>query len=133
MATRHYESVVILNASLEDSQIEGIIKSIQNNITTHGGELTDTENWGRKRLAYNIDNAKTGYYLVQRFIGLPSMISEFERNLKLDENVIRFLTIALDKKALEYLSNAASRAEDQASEQEAADQQKTTTQTETTD
>ena len=97
MATRHYESVVILNAALEDPQIEEIINSIHQNIKTNGGEISDIENWGRKRLAYAIDNAKSGYYLITRFIAAPTMISEFERSLKLDENVMRYLTVALDK------------------------------------
>ncbi|MBK8945545.1 MAG: 30S ribosomal protein S6 [Ignavibacteriae bacterium] len=117
MATRQYESVVILNATLEDPQIEEIITSIHHNIKTNGGEITDVENWGRKRLAYAINNAKSGYYLITRFVAAPSMISEFERSLKLDENVIRYLTIALDKKALEYLKNAANKKEEPASEQ----------------
>ena len=107
MATRHYESVVILNAALEDPQIEEIINSIHQNIKTNGGEISDIENWGRKRLAYAIDNAKSGYYLITRFIAAPTMISEFERSLKLDENVMRYLTVALDKKAMEHLKNAA--------------------------
>jgi small subunit ribosomal protein S6 len=103
MATTHYESVVIINAALEDPQIEQAIASIQTNIKSTGGEITETEDWGRKRLAYNINNAKSGYYLITRFVGPPAMIKEFERTLKLDENVIRYITIALDKKALEYL------------------------------
>ncbi|MFZ1289379.1 MAG: 30S ribosomal protein S6 [Melioribacteraceae bacterium] len=117
MATRYYESVVILNATLEDPQIEEIITSIHHHVKTNGGEITDVENWGRKRLAYAINNAKSGYYIITRFIAAPSMISEFERSLKLDENVIRYLTISLDKKALEYLKNAANKKEEPASEQ----------------
>ena len=114
MATNHYESVVIINAALEDPQVEQTIASIQSNIKSTGGEITETENWGRKRLAYAIDNAKSGYYLISRFTGPTSMISEFERTLRLDENVIRYMTIALDKKALEYLANAKNTAKEEA-------------------
>lgn len=103
MASKHYESVVILNAALEDPQIEEAISSIKTNLKTSGGEITDIEDWGRKRLAYTIDNAKTGYYYITRFLAPTSSIKEFERTLKLDENVIRYMTIALDKKALDYL------------------------------
>jgi len=106
MATNHYESVVIINAALEDPQVEQTIASIQSNIKSTGGEITETDNWGRKRLAYPIDNAKSGYYLITRFTAPTSMVVEFERTLKLDENVIRYMTIALDKKALDYLANA---------------------------
>ena len=117
MATRNYESVVILNATLEDPQIEEITKSIHHTIKTNGGEITDVENWGRKRLAYAINNSKSGYYLITRFIAAQSMISEFERSLKLDENVIRYLTISLDKKALEYLKTAANKKDEPEAEQ----------------
>ena len=106
MATTHYESVVIINAALEDPQVEQTIASIQSNIKSTGGEITETDDWGRKRLAYNINNAKSGYYLITRFIAPTSMIKEFERTLKLDDNVIRYMTIALDKKALEHLKKA---------------------------
>lgn len=106
MATTQYESVVIINAALEDTQIEQAIASVQTNLKSTGGELIDTEDWGRKRLAYNINNAKSGYYLITRFNAEPSAIKEYERTLKLDENVIRYMTIALDKKAIEYLKNS---------------------------
>jgi small subunit ribosomal protein S6 len=105
MAIKHYESVVIINAALDDPQIEQAIASVQSNLKSNGGEVTDTENWGRKRLAYAINNAKTGYYLITRFTADASTIKEYERSLKLDENIIRYMTIALDKKALEYLQN----------------------------
>ena len=107
MATVHYESVVIINASLEDPQIEQTISSIQTNIKSTGGEISDTDNWGRKRLAYPINNAKSGYYLINRFTAPPTTIKEFERTLKLDENIIRYMTITLDKKALEHLKKSA--------------------------
>jgi small subunit ribosomal protein S6 len=106
MAVKHYESVVIINAALEDPQVEQTVASIKENIKTNGGEITDSEDWGRKRLAYAINNAKSGYYYITRFTGLPTMITEFERLLRLDENVIRYMTIALEKRALEYLKNA---------------------------
>jgi small subunit ribosomal protein S6 len=107
MATIHYESVVIINAALEDSQIEQTVSAIQSNIKSTGGEISETDEWGRKRLAYPINNAKSGYYIINRFIAPPTTIKEFERTLKLDENIIRYMTIALDKKALEHLEKSA--------------------------
>ena len=117
MATRHYESVVVINAALEDPQVAGIISAIHQSIKTNGGEISDIENWGRRRLAYAIDNAKSGYYLITRFEGAPSMITEFERFLKLDENVIRYITIVLDSKALESIKNAANKKAEEAAEE----------------
>lgn len=125
MATNHYESVVIINAALEDPQIEEAISTIKGNIKSVGGEISDIEDWGRKRLAYAINNAKSGYYLISRFTAPTSSIKEFERTLKLDENVIRYMTISLDKKALEYLETLSKeQKEEPASEKESEVQEK---------
>ncbi|MEE9430847.1 MAG: 30S ribosomal protein S6 [Melioribacteraceae bacterium] len=103
MSTKHYESVVIINASLEDEQVKVTIKNIKESITTNGGEITAIDDWGRKRLAYNINKAKSGYYLISRFTALPAMVDNFERALKLDETIVRYMTIVLEKKAIAHI------------------------------
>jgi len=104
MRKRTYESVAIINAALEDEQVETTIARIQETITTHGGELIEIEKWGRKRLAYPIKKAKSGYYVVIRFNATTDLIATLERNYRLDENLIRYLTIQLDKFALEAIA-----------------------------
>ncbi len=104
MRKRTYESVVIINATLEDEQVETTISRMKETITTHGGELIELEKWGRKRLAYPIKKAKSGYYVVLRFSATTDLVSTLERNYRLDENVIRYLTIQLDKFALEAIA-----------------------------
>jgi len=104
MRKRTYESVVIINAALEDEQVEATISRMQETITTHGGELIELDKWGRKRLAYPIKKAKSGYYVVIRFSATTDLVSTLERNYRLDENVIRYLTIQLDKFALEAIA-----------------------------
>jgi len=104
MSKRTYESVVIINATLEDDQIEATLARMQETITTHGGEIIELDKWGRKRLAYPIKKAKSGYYSVFRFTATTDLIAVLERNYRLDENVIRYLTIQLDKFALEAIA-----------------------------
>lgn len=104
MRKNTYESVVIINAALEDSQVDQIVNQIQESITTHGGDILEVEKWGRKRLAYAIKKAKSGYYVVFRFSSSTDFISVLERNYRLEENIYRYLTIALDKFALEAIS-----------------------------
>ncbi len=104
MRRRTYESVVIINAALEDDQIEATLSKIQESITTHGGEIIEVDKWGRKRLAYPIKKAKSGYYAIYRFVSTPELIATLERNYRLDENVFRYLTITLDKFALEAIA-----------------------------
>ncbi len=103
MNQRHYESVVLINAALEDDQIEATISHVRETISTNGGEIVDVEKWGRKRLAYPIKKSKTGYYLVVRFLASPSIITTLERSFRLDETIVRYLTIALNKQALEAI------------------------------
>jgi len=103
MKTNHYESVIIFNATLEDQQIDSILTSIEEQMSANGVEITDVEKWGRRRLAYPIQKGKSGYYIIYRFTSPREYITKFERTLRLDENVIRFLTIKLEIKDLEYL------------------------------
>lgn len=104
MKQRTYESVVLINATLEDDQIEVILNKIQETITSHGGSILEVEKWGRKRLAYPIKKSKSGYYAIFRFTSTPELISTLERNYRLEENIYRYLTIVLDKFALEAIA-----------------------------
>jgi small subunit ribosomal protein S6 len=103
MKTNTYESAVIINAALDDEQIEGIISRIKEFLTNNGGEIREIENWGRKRLAYMINKSKIGYYAIFRFNAPTNIISKLERNYALDEHILRYLTISLDKDAIEHL------------------------------
>ena len=102
MKTNHYESVVIINAALEDDQINSTCGRIEELIKSNGGEITDIDKWGRKRLAYPIQKSKSGYYSVYRFVAPREVVSKLERAYRLDESIIRYLTIVLDKKAIEH-------------------------------
>ncbi len=104
MKENHYESVIIINAALEDTQIEDTIKKIEDFISNNGGKITDIEKWGRKRLAYPIKKSKSGFYVIYRFTAPAEMIKKLERIYKLDETIYRFLTIKLNKKDLEHLN-----------------------------
>ncbi len=103
MRANTYESAVIINAALDDEQIESIITRIKDFITNNGGNIREIENWGRKRLAYMINKSKIGYYAIFRFDAPTNIISKLERNYTLDEHILRYLTISLDKDAVESL------------------------------
>jgi len=98
---RLYESTIIVNASLDDAQIDQAIARVQEFITSNGGEITSLNKWGRKRLAYHIRKKNNGFYCVVEFQGPGQLIIQLERFYHLEENIIRHLTIQLDKKALQ--------------------------------
>jgi small subunit ribosomal protein S6 len=103
MNTNVYESAVMINAALDDEQIESIISRIKETITNNGGEIREIENWGRKRLAYMVKKSKIGYYAIFRFNAPSNIVSKLERNYTLDEHILRYLTVKLDSDAIEYL------------------------------
>ena len=115
MLLQQYESVVLLNAALEDEQIEATLKGVVETIKANGGEIVDTEIWGRKRLAYPIAKSKSAYYAIYRFTAPSDLIAKLERFYSLDENIIRYLDIKLDKKAVKYYDEMKSKREDEKS------------------
>lgn len=95
-----YESIIIINATLEDAQIEAEIEKIKDFIIKNAGELRALEKWGRRRLAYPIKKKNNGFYVLYEFKAPGDIIAKLERQYLLNENVIRFLTVELNKKAL---------------------------------
>jgi small subunit ribosomal protein S6 len=97
---RQYESTFIINASLEDAQIEAALNRASEAITRNGGEITAVNKWGRKRLSYPIQKKNNGFYVNLEFTAPGAVIPQLERVFLLDENILRYLTIVLDKKAI---------------------------------
>ncbi len=98
--TRIYESIIIINAALEDAQIETEIEKVKDFITKNNGEMRALEKWGRRRLAYAIKKKNNGFYCLYEFKAPGDIIAKLERLYLLNENIIRFLTVELNKKAL---------------------------------
>lgn len=99
-AKKLYELTFIVNAYLDDAQIDQTITRVQEFITSNGGEITSLNKWGRKRLSYPIRKKNNGFYVLVEFKAPGNIVAPLERFLQLDEAVIRYLTIQLDKKAL---------------------------------
>ncbi|MCI0706000.1 MAG: 30S ribosomal protein S6 [Ignavibacteriae bacterium] len=97
---RTYETTFIVNAGLDDPQIDAVIEKAKEVIVKNGGEVKDLAKWGRKRFAYTIKKKNNGFYAVIEFNAPGDTIAKLERHYQLDENIIRYLTIVLDKKAL---------------------------------
>lgn len=95
---RVYESTVIINAALEDQDIDSVISKITNYIENHGGEIMETNKWGRRRLAYPINKKFNGYYVHLVFNAVPSILPIMERFLVLEDTVLRHLTLVLPEK-----------------------------------
>jgi small subunit ribosomal protein S6 len=113
---RRYESVWVVNGDLPDEEAKATVDKFTNIITGQGGTLISVEEWGRRKLAYKIGGTLRGYYVLADFAGLPDTVKELERNYRIDDRVIRYLTM---KKA-DHVDVAALEAEIAAKAQEAA-------------
>ena len=91
-ALRPYEILVILNAALTDEESAALLTQLGETVKGLGAEITKVENWGKRRLAYDINKQREGTYAVIEVSAEPAMIKEFERQLKLNESVLRFLS-----------------------------------------
>jgi small subunit ribosomal protein S6 len=90
---RLYEAVYIFDAALDEASIGQNLERHHALVTGEGGEVSAVDHWGVRQLAYPIEKKKTGYYVVAQFNGDPEALPEFERALKLDEDLLRFLIV----------------------------------------
>jgi len=95
----HYESVFILNPVLSETQIEEAVQKYVSFIKAQEGSLTHQENWGLKKLAYPIENKKSGFYHLLEFTAPNETVSALELEFRRDERIMRYLTVKLDKHA----------------------------------
>lgn len=90
---RLYEVVYIFDAVMDETAINQTLERYHAVATGKGGEVTAVDHWGTRQLAYPIEKKKTGYYVVAQFNGDPDALPEFERALKLDEAILRYLVV----------------------------------------
>jgi len=98
----HYETVFITTPVLSDAQMKEAVQKFKDLITGEGGEIVHEEDWGLQKLAYPIQKKNTGYYYLIEFKAKGAFIQKFETEYRRDERVIRYLTFAMDKHAIEY-------------------------------
>lgn len=88
-----YETMFIINPELGEDEVQSVMQKFSGIIAAQGGEQLLLEDWGRRRLAYKIKKFTTGHYILLDFAGQPKTLAELERNLKIDDRIIRFLSI----------------------------------------
>lgn len=92
-----YEGMYILSATLSDDARHKALDKIQKGITNLGGEILKQHDQGRKRLAYEIDGHREGYYYILYFMAPTSAIAELWHEYHLNEDLLRFITMRTDK------------------------------------
>ena len=108
---RQYETVFILTPVLSEDQMKETVTKFKKFLTDQGAEIVHTEDWGLRKLAYPIQKKTTGFYNLIEFKAEPSVINKLETEYRRDERVIRYLTMAMDKHAIEYAEKKRSQKE----------------------
>ena len=92
MSLRPYEILVIVDPRPTDQEVAALLTQLEEQLRTLGADVGKLDNWGKRRLAYGIQKQREGTYAVFEVSAEPSTIKEFERQLKLNEHVLRFLS-----------------------------------------
>jgi small subunit ribosomal protein S6 len=98
----HYETVFILNPVLSEVQVKETVSKFEDFLTSRGAEMVSKEDWGLKKMAYEIQNKKSGFYHLFEFKVAGEVLIAFETEFRRDERVMRFLTVSLDKHAISW-------------------------------
>jgi len=97
---RSYEIMLAINPQLEDKELDSLLNKLKKLITNAKGEITKTNKWGKRKLAYEIKDFTEAIYIVLNFNVDEKIIAELERVVKLEARVIRYLLILQDKKKI---------------------------------
>ena len=87
-----YETMYIISPTLDEEQVKALVEKFNNLISEHG-EIEKVEEWGRKKLAYEVQDQKEGYYVLLYFSANPEFPAELERNFKINENILKYLIL----------------------------------------
>lgn len=91
-----YELALVVNAKIEDDARVATVEKVKEYVTKFGGTITNVDEWGKKRLAYDIQKMREGFYYFIQFDADETVPGNVEKNVRIMENVIRFLCIKQD-------------------------------------
>lgn len=92
----NYESVLIARQDLGASQINTLVSDLSEVIKKEGGEVVKVDNWGLKNLAYRIKKNRKGYYVLLNIVAPAKAVAEYERLIRLNEDIIRYMTVKVE-------------------------------------
>ena len=94
---KRYETIYIVNPNLDADSLSEVVAKFSDLIEKLKGSLFKVQEWGKRKLAYEVKRFDKGYYVMLDFCGLPDTVRELERNLKLDDRILKYLTVKIDE------------------------------------
>ena len=98
LLTKEYETIYILRADVDADTAEKVQTRVSEVVERETGKLLKVESWGRRKLAYPIGKQRRGVYMYVKYVGRGGLVTELERNLKLQDAVVKFQTVLLAEK-----------------------------------
>lgn len=98
----YYELTYIINPVLQDDEFKATVEKINTLITNNGGTIDEVNEWGLRKFAYEIGNNHNGYYVNMYFEAEASAIAPIERTMRIDDDIIRYLTLKYDAKMMRH-------------------------------
>ena len=92
-----YELAVVVRAKIENDERAAVIEKVKDIITTNGGNITNVDEWGQKRLAYEVQKMREAYYYFIQFECASTVPAEVESRVRIIENVVRYLCVRQDE------------------------------------
>lgn len=102
MSPNYYELTYIITPVLEDDQFEGIVAKYTGLIEESGGKIDEVDEWGIRKFEYEMDAKGSGYYVNAFFEGPGELIEKLERQLRIDDTILRYLTLKFDAKMMRH-------------------------------
>lgn len=100
---RRYDTTFIIDGNLPDSERQALIERFAASLRRSGGEIDQIIRWGLRTLAYTINKRSHGYYVIFYYYADPAVIATFERELRLNEFILRYMTLVFEGKHPEYI------------------------------
>ncbi len=122
MATNkyQYELTYVISGVVQQNQVDDIVRKVNHLIESNDGDVLEVDEWGNQRLAYEIDRKRSGYYVNMYFQAPGTLIQRLERELEVNDDVLRYLTLRMDAKMQRhYEKRKKRRAQEAAAEDEA--------------
>lgn len=108
---KNYETVIIFDPTLDEDRIASKVQDVERRVREGGGEVRRTNNWGKRKLAYSMEKKENGTYILLQYTAGGAQIAEIDRVLRLDETVLRHMTVVGPEEALvQRAAQAAERA-----------------------
>jgi small subunit ribosomal protein S6 len=95
---RLYEEVFIVKPDATDEETKAVVDLLSKTVTDQGGSIENVDSWGRKKLAYRVEKYEEGYFTIVKFAAKPETVREVERRLRVNDLVLKFLTVRLDER-----------------------------------